>query len=597
MKASFSLWICLFTALLASKPLVADDFYRIFYNEELKTGAYKKMQEWEGLTTDELKARVEESYGAKILFLPYENDHKPKPSEVTAIDGWFLFASWDDLPWVNTRPGMNLEENFTKVHKNLLKKIQRTYPDIKDLGDKFDEYRFLTTFFPLISPPEMRVATDFMEGKETAAEKKAIEDKVKGVMASKKLTDSKLEKDLVKLELIRTRINQQLGFSVMKNRGLNHSEGRLPKSKKEWVELYANYVASGDKAKLEKFLKSDEGGFAEFLLELDYAEGYALETLLKTPKKIIVQKMVDLKREVRMHINHGKILKGATFLRFYKLNEYLPPEDQAVMEKAVEENLLAKMDPEDRENFYASPDIYLTKAGKVLIGDFNDDIDSGYLYPEEDAITTNLFALDFRGQNNPPPYLVLLDAFRTLPITHDKKLPALMEFLERSAPFMQGDVFQAYFDRIGDSYLEHIAEARGDAQKSKEYGLAIEHLLHYKDAAPKMLHLATQKAKDEFYSNYQYSILEFVAHFQDLYPHLRAPVSTMRYLRDHLKGMSPEVKVVLSSSEGAGPESRIVATEREEDLTVRELRDLRRDMRKNLTEAKKSKKKYRGRAE
>jgi len=590
MKPNLFVSFFLFLSFLAGTTALADDFYRTFYNESLKSGPYARLKEWDGLNTSQLKARVAEAYGANIIFLPYENDRKPKASEITAIDSWFLMSSYDDEPWVRTRPGMDIQKNFMELEEKWVERLKVKYPKAESIADKYDEYQFLTHFYPEIAPPKMQLAADFKKGNETAAEKAAILAKVKGVMAAKQLSGAALEKQLVELELIRTRINKTLGFSVMKNREMNHSEGRLPKSKKEWVELYANYVASGEKAATDKIIEND-GSVTHHLLELDYPEGFALETVLKNPDELVVQKMVDLQREVRMHIARGKLVKGASFLRFYKLNEYLPKEELEMMEKAVEEHLLAKVAPEDRDGFYASPDVYLTKtpvedgypSRRVLIGDFNDDICSGYLEPDEDAITTNLFALEFRGQNNPPPYLVQLDAFRSLPILHDQKLPALMAFLERSAPFMEGDVLQAYFDRIGESYHEWLARAADDKQRAKEYGVAIQHLLHFKEMGPRTLHLKTQKEKDEFYSNYQYSLLQFVAQFQDAYPHLRAPIATMETLRDHLKGMSTDVQVVLAGSEEAGPKSKIVATERAEEITKAELRAIRKELKQKLS--------------
>jgi len=589
MKHLFTL-LCLGLAASA----FADDFYRTFYNESLTDGPYAKMKEWEGLNTTEIKARVEEAYGAKIVFLPYDNERKPKASEIQTVNDWFLISSWDDVPWVKVPEGKDLEQNFSNLEEKLLKRLRRTFPKIESLADKFDEYNFITTFFPEVAPPKMQVAIDFKDGDETAAEVDLIERKVDEVMSAKHLDDKKLRKDLIQLELVRTRINSQLGFSVLKNRSMNHSEGRLPKTKKDWVELYANYVASKEKQKTDKFLASDKGGFAVYLLELNYPEGYALETLLRRPNEIVVQKMVDLQREVRMHIVRGKILKGATFLRFYNLNEYLPQEDLEMMEAAVEKNLLSKLPPEEREHLYASPDVYLTKSDvtdgypsrRVLIGDFNDDIDSGYLEPTEDAITTNLFAAEFRGPDNLPPYLATLNAFRALPITHDQKLPSLLYFLKRSVPFMEGDVLQAYFDRIGDNYLELLAQAKDDRQRAKEYDLALRHLLHFKEVGPKFLHI-TGAERQTFLEDYQYALLQFISHFQDLYPGVRAPVQTMEYLRDHLKGMSADVEVVLEGK------AKIVAKERATSLTTRELKALRKEMRKHIRAAKVKSRKYR----
>lgn len=137
MKTLFTL----FSLVLAASSLRADDFYRTFYNESLKEGPYKKMKEWEGLGTEQLKARVEEAYGAKIIFLPYDNERKPKASEIQEANGWFLLSSWDDTPWVKVPPGKDLEENFTGLEKKLLKQLRKKFPNIESLADKYDEYK------------------------------------------------------------------------------------------------------------------------------------------------------------------------------------------------------------------------------------------------------------------------------------------------------------------------------------------------------------------------------------------------------------------------------------------------------------------------
>ncbi|MBI1859459.1 MAG: hypothetical protein HYR96_00895 [Deltaproteobacteria bacterium] len=582
--------------------LRADEFYRTFYNEDLESGPYLKMKQWEGLNREERKARAEEAYGSKLIYLPYDNDHKPHTDEIVHLDQddgirrWFLLSSWDDQPWVKTTPGMDLEANFETLEKSLLTRLQVKFPNIRSLADKFDEYSFVTTFFPEMAPPKMQVAIDFVRGSETKDELAIIEAKVTTTMKAKDLTDTDLKSDLTTLELIRTRINKNLGFSILKNRGLNHSEGRLPKSKKEWVALYANYVASGEKETIDRFLKSDKGGFAEELLEMKYPEGYALETLLRQPQKIIAQKMVDLQREIRLHIVRGKIMKGGSFLRFYKLGDYLREDELELIEKTVEEKILAKLTPAERDSFYASPDIYLTKepvtdgypSRRVLIGDFNDDIDSGYLEPTEDMITTNLLAWEFRGIESKPSYLALLDDFRALPIEHDQKLPMFRAFMKRSAPFMEGDVFSAYFDRVGENYLSLIAQTQDDKQRQREYTLALRHLLTYETEGVKMLHLTKQSQKDEFLFKYQHALVKFIIEFQDKYPGVRAPIALMRELHNRLKAMSAEVDVVLTGSEKGGPESRIVATMRAEALSKTELRELRADIKRHLTKKKKS---------
>jgi len=53
-------------------------------------------------------------------------------------------------------------------------------------------------------------------------------------------------------------------------------------------------------------------------------------------------------------------------------------------------------------------------------------------------------------------------------------------------------------------------------------------------------------------------------------------------LRDHLKGMSTDVQVVLAASEEAGPKSKIVATERAESITKSELRAIRKALKQKL---------------
>ena len=449
--------LTLFTASLSAVP-----FWRTFYEEDRRTQTPEKLR------------LLETAYGAKLFLYSWEDDaeapKQPKHVEGVVVhddpsdDGEPLWVVGDENPTVD----------FQRVKAKYTGKFG-------DISDKWVEYHFLkATVPPSMVPPEMHLACEFSTGLESDLPE--ITEKAKAAVKTLGIAKT-FEVDLIQLELVRRRIQKQLGKAILKNRLLNHSEGTsLPKTKADWIDLYAHY-AQQSQEKIHKLLKDiaagRKGGFAEHLLETPYAAGYALETLLDNMKaisqgnqkleecEIVVQKMISLRREVRVHIVNGRIIEGATFLRFYHLNEYLPKEDKDRIEGTLRDKFLAALPKEERDSLCATPDMVIDQtSGSVRFLDFNDGIESGYYYPEEDLFTTNLLAKHLSGEST--RFLDEFKSFTDLDPVDDAglRLASLKSLLKKYRSFMQGDVLEAFWDRVQRDYLDRIARARGERREA-----------------------------------------------------------------------------------------------------------------------------------
>ena len=571
--------VLLLVFFVASSTVNAKNFTRSLYEDSDDNFKYfvkefQKLGHGPDRSKELAKERMEEAYGSDLILMPFDNDTiAPPGGKKIKVEGTFLLSSYDDENWVETEKGKNIAQDFLDLKRLMVAKMKVRFPDMKNISDKWDEYRFVSTLFPDAAPPEMHVATDFIDEKKIPnGIKERVRASVKEVLRKKGLA-AEHEDEIVKIELVRAQMNfwlnktylledlklavgEKAQRAILKNRELNHSEGKLPKTDKNWAELFADYIKSGTRDKIKKIENEGAGGFAEAILELPFREGFVLQTILHKPKDIIAQHMIELQREVRIHIVAGQILPDATFLRFYHINEYLPKEDKDKIHEAVERNFLAKLDPvTERPFFFCTPDVVIEKGtGMVRLLDFNDGIDSGYYEPDEDMFTTNQLAYFYRGEDDKPRYLKIFDNFAEISISDPQKLDSLKQFIDRSHHFMEGDVLNAYWDRITGSYLDQLAALKDETTKGAEFITALRHF-----------EAAGLKEPEIF--------LQFIAHFQDDNADRKVSRAALREWKDKLKTMKEGVTVHLVEGE-----TKLVGEETEEVLTKKEIKEIRKKL-------------------
>lgn len=396
------------------------------------------------------KEKLEEVYGAKIIII---DEKKTPPATPKKIKGTILYGDPSnekgaDRKWVVADRSPSLD--FDKVRLAL----KRDY-GVKDISDKWEEYQFLQKFVPDLAPPEMRRASDF-EVKSLTSEQ---EEQIKKTMKEHGLEGQKIYNDFAKIESVRSQVQSEMGRSITKIRWANHSEGKLPKSDANWIELYANYLTKVKQeiADLEKRARKENLNFGNEVVKVPGVEAKVLAAMLENPEQVIVQKMIKIKREVRQHIADGDMLDGATFLRFYHMNEYLPKKDKELMEGAVKQHLISKFSG-DYKHFYCTPDVVIEiqddGTEKVRILDFNDGDDSGYYQVHEDIFTANLFREKLGGVRT--PFLKEWDKFRAMPL-NDAKAEYMKKMRKKYARFQEGDVQNAWWDRVLEHYQEVLS--------------------------------------------------------------------------------------------------------------------------------------------
>jgi len=438
---------------------------------------------------------LEDAYGAKLFIM---KDEGPTPKKPKKVPGVVFHDSIYDRKYVVGDINPQLDSN------RMIKKINKQY-GLKDIDEKWDEYNFLKQFVPEMVPPEMHLASDYTQPvkpneRESAKEKlKVLIKKYESESAGELIELAKKnDEDLIRLLTIQDRINNApgMGRSILKIRNANHSEGKLPKTDKDWGDLYLHYL------QVAKPQINDETS-AEDLLHIPHASGRVLDFMLgKEPQSVIVQHMVKIKREVRVHIMNSHIIDGASFLRFYQLNEYLQPEELQKIQETLEKYLLAPARAKGFNHICASPDVAILEDGTIKILDFNDGNYSGYLQPTEDLFTTNLLAEKISG--NRTKFLKEFDEFAALPLGQ-KKIDALRHLTQKYEMFLTGDVGQAFWDRIGKQLMTELA----------------------KDPSPerydKILWLMRRGGLNSKVKSAEWIYMQFVAEAQDRWPALTLP--------------------------------------------------------------------------
>ena len=312
----------------------AADFFRIHYYDPHRP-----------LTASELE-RLERLYGTEVLLIQTNSVAPKRPAR---IDGTVLHpGSADGRQWYLGTRNPALEPGW---------RLDR-------LEDKWLENLFLSRHAPTLAPKTRKVSDFILSNKERS------------------------------LNALRDRIRAHMGDFVLKDRLGFQSEGRLPSSDDDWDDLLAKYRAH-TRERVVALKDSDQ--FEAAILNLPYIAGRFLEGLLDDPSGSIVQKRLQIEQEVRLHVMEGKILPGATFLRFYGPDDYLSEADMAIYESIVQQQLLSRL-PSGFEKFSCCMDIVKTPEGYFIV-DLNQGLASGYFYPEEDLLTTHRVAQYYSGRS------------------------------------------------------------------------------------------------------------------------------------------------------------------------------------------------------
>lgn len=464
----------------------AGDLTRVVYHDEI--------------TAKLPRALVEDAYGCKFQILPLTGDPPKKPKKVGGVV-LHVDPDFDSQYVVGDR------HPFQQWQKLKLE-ISRQFPGVGDIDDKWHEYNFLKRAAPGVAPPPMKLGRHFDPAKASKQDRARVQEKVRGAMKQRGLTAKGLEKETVDLELLREAVQKDLGRSILKIRLANHSEGNLPRTDTDWIDTYLGYMSETRKKveQVEKDVAGSSVNMEEKILELPYIEGRVLRQLIDDPELVAVQQMVEIEEEMRMHVLEGQVLRGATFLRFYPLGEVLTPDETAAVEGAIQHEFLDKM-PRKLKKMCFTPDMIREKGGRIRILDFNCGIESGYYYPTEDMITSNLLARQLRGTTTP-----LLEELRAIEDAPSDREQAsrIRAFRTKYKDFLKGDVQESVWDRVITMMCRRIA----------------------RDPRP-ATYLAVLRVLDEAGMEEEFNFIQLVSQVQIRWPSLRLPAAErQRWLRN-----------------------------------------------------------------
>lgn len=388
-----------FLTILVPFQLFAVDFYRVLYEDD---DMLKQLKDNMPL--------LERAYGSKL----YVIKGKPK-AKADVVDGIVLHTDdAEDPKWVIGKEGNPATE--------------KTIKELGDkLGDKYVEYKWLTDNAPKdMHPPETVLTSEFAK-------------------AGTKSTQ---------IEKIRQKMFDRLGKALLKIRISFHSEGRLPKTTDNWRKIWKGY-STKTKPTITRIKKKLRGSSVELqnkIYNLPFIEGRILEEVLKHPTRVVAQKMIKINKEVRLHVINGKVIKGATTLRFYPLGQYLN-EDEIEDVEAAMQRFVDGLPKDIRSHYSSGTDIAIDEKGNKVLLDLNTGYESGYLFPEEDLYTTNLIAQYFTRKST--PFLDEFSAFRKATLAD--KLALLKKMENEYRPFL-GDEGgpESFWDRVGAEYIKAL---------------------------------------------------------------------------------------------------------------------------------------------
>ena len=382
------------------------------------------------------RAGAERAYGAPLLIVP---TGVTAPARPRGVRGTVLHLDpTEDPRWVQGDSNPMLEWAAVK------ERLSARFPGVGDVDDKWHEHRLLNHVAAEVAPPRTELAAVFGAEPPSADERAAAAAAVLPYHAQAARAGVPVA-ELARLELLRCRMRAALGEGLLKSRTLCSSEGRLPSTADDWALQYLQYVTRA-RPVIERLQREVEGSsdtLESKIKDLPHVKGRVLEQLLLEPARVVVQKRLKIAKEVRVHVVEGRILAGATFLRFYPPGRYLRAREVDLVEGALKRHLLDRLPP-DAARFSCSCDVVLEEAtGQVTIIDLNAGLESGYYFPEEDVFTTNLLAARFTGQSTP-----FLDAFARAVVPGPRRARRLQKLFESISPITTGDVQEAFWDRV-----------------------------------------------------------------------------------------------------------------------------------------------------
>lgn len=475
---------CLFTTSMESA--VGKDLYRILYSDdpllssrmgrgrnEVRQGRRARAKQFsapdERRFGQERDPFIEAAFASYYWVLPLTGQPPKKPKRV---DGFLIYTDTEyDQKWLLTeKPDQNPSLQVEKV--------------VSGLKEKWAEYQFLLKYAPELAPPLTKLGSEVLGSVLTPEERKLRQpDAFEKLSAAKKEAliasiDKKLaEVTPEQMNLAAKALEESLGGrSIVKLRAGFHSEGNVPKTYKAWAPIWKGYLAE-TRPKIQTLLQEKKlppMGVSETQLELqnviwnfDYIEGTVLEELLLDPSQVVVQKMIKIGKEVRIHVVEGKILKGATFLRNYEpFGQYLTLAEAEKFESEFETKFIANLDKKYLPWASSSDLVYDTETKSYRILDLNPGYESGYLFPEEDLYTTHLFSKYFTGEDS--PYLLAFEDLHRKALGEEKA--ALLKKMYRDYhPLVYGDPtggydHESFWDRVIRSYIDHDLKENATAE-------------------------------------------------------------------------------------------------------------------------------------
>jgi len=342
-------------------------------------------------------------YGSELYVVP--SFAKP-PKLPKHLQGIVLHNDDDDILWVKGDENPAFE-----------------MPDF--LSDKWNETQFLLRYAPELAPQAV-LASVFLKG------------------------PSKKEA----LEAIRRRIEREMGPSILKTRNGYGSDGHLPKTTDPWAVIFESYLKD-TKPKIEELNRQGlVENLHETIMELPFSEALVLEELLNNPGDVLIQKLIDIEKEVRLHIVRGKILKGGTFLRFSPLGVYLSEPEIERIEEAITRFLLSRL-PAEYRNLSCGMDVAMEKkTGKLFIIDLNIGNYSGFFFPEYELFTTQLIAEYFSGHET--PFLKQFREFEKAPF--EEKYLKLRPLVATYGAYVASTETMGLWDRAARAYIRDLSE-------------------------------------------------------------------------------------------------------------------------------------------
>lgn len=462
---------------------------------------------------------AERAYGACVHVV---STRGAPPARPVALPGIVVHLDpIEDARWVQGRTNPMLDYLALKDRLGSLFSVG-------DIDDKWYEYRFVKAAAPDAAPPRMELVARYARAPIHEDERRRATAAVKRALAGRTRIALSLIEELVRLEVLRTRMHADLGRALLKVRDLNHSEGKLPSTDGDWIGLYLSYLAE-TKTAIDRLRDEVEGSCATLesrITDLPHVSGRVLELLLRKPERVVVQGSVRIAKEVRVHVVEGKVLTGATFLRFYPLGGYLTEAEIAAVEATVQRHLIDRL-PGELARFSCSSDVLIEEGtGAIRILDLNAGIESGYYYPEEDVLTTNLLAERLTGRRTP-----LLEEFDGVMAAHGRRraerLGRLVAGLE---PVLSGDVLEAFWDRV---LVHHVRAITRDPRPEALAG-ALEELAQAGVPRASIVH-------------------QLIAQVQDAHPAIELPREQARRWAGWLNELEPDVATYVS-------EGRLYAT-------------------------------------